>query len=157
MVLVFQPRRFCDLTPCYPCYVSCLCQEPLLTDAEQSVALLNFHVIPQREICCFLLQLPAVFVSNYKSAATFSTKSCQLAKNITTGFSKVLYSGGDDVTYASIKDFTTALTNGDFVLGMTPTQRFVEVGVHHVQYMYRHAMYALTGDLPAGCFCLTRT
>ena len=74
-----------------------------------------------------MLQDPAVFVSNYQSAATFSTKSCQLAKNITTGFSKVLYSGGNDVTYDSVKDFITALTNGDFVLGMTPTQQFVEV------------------------------
>ena len=68
-----------------------------------------------------------MFVSNYKSAASFSTKSCQLSKNITSGFSKVLYSGGDDVTYGSVKDFMTALTNGDFVLGMTPSQQFVQV------------------------------
>ena len=73
------------------------------------------------------VQDPAVFISNYKSAATFSTKSCQLAKNITTGFSKVLYSGGDDVTYDSVEDFVTALTNGQFVLGMTPSEQFVEV------------------------------
>ena len=73
------------------------------------------------------MQTPAVFVSQYKSAASFSTKSCQLSVNTTDSFSKVPYSGGADVTYASVQDFITALTNGDFVMGMTPSEQFVQV------------------------------
>ena len=73
------------------------------------------------------MQSPAVFVSQYQSAASFSTKSCQLSVNITDSFSKVLYSGGADVTYSSVQDFITALTTGDFVMGMTPSEQFVQV------------------------------
>lgn len=73
------------------------------------------------------MQTPAVFVSQYQSAATFSTKSCQLSVNTTSDFSKVLYSGGADVTYSSVEDFVQALTNGDFVMGMTPSEQFVQV------------------------------
>lgn len=73
------------------------------------------------------MQTPAVFVSQYQSAATFSTKSCQLSVNTTSNFSKVLYSGGADVTYSSVEDFVQALTNGDFVMGMTPSEQFVQV------------------------------
>lgn len=74
-----------------------------------------------------VVQSPAVFVSQYQSAASFSTKSCQLSVNTTDSFTKVLYSGGADVTYSSIQDFITALTNGDFVMGMTPSEQFVQV------------------------------
>ncbi|DBA67673.1 TPA: hypothetical protein ACH3X2_001265 [Trebouxia sp. C0005] len=70
---------------------------------------------------------PAVFVSQYQSAASFSTKSCQLSVNTTDYFTKVLYSGGADVTYSSVQDFITALTNGDFVMGKTPSEQFVQV------------------------------
>ena len=73
------------------------------------------------------MQSPAVFVSQYQSAASFSTKSCQLSVNTTDYFTKVLYSGGADVTYSSVQDFITALTNGDFVMGMTPSEQFVQV------------------------------
>lgn len=73
------------------------------------------------------LQTPPVFVSKYKSAASFSTKSCQLSVNTTDHFSKVLYSGGKDVTYKSVKDFMAALTDGSFALGMLLTQQFVQV------------------------------
>jgi len=74
-----------------------------------------------------VVQSPAVFVSQYQSAASFSTKSCQLSVNTTDYFTKVLYSGGADVTYSSVQDFITALTNGDFVMGMTPSEQFVQV------------------------------
>ncbi len=74
-----------------------------------------------------VMQSPAVFVSQYQSAASFSTKSCQLSVNTTDYFTKVLYSGGADVTYLSVQDFITALTNGDFVMGMTPSEQFVQV------------------------------
>ena len=73
-----------------------------------------------------MVQSPAVFVSQYQSAASFSTKSCQLSVNTTDYFTKVLYSGGADVTYSSVQDIT-ALTNGDFVMGMTPSEQFVQV------------------------------
>lgn len=66
-------------------------------------------------------------MSKYKSAATFSTKSCQLSVNTTDYFSKVLYSGGEDVTYSSVQDFMSALTDGSFALGMLPTQTLVPV------------------------------
>ena len=66
-------------------------------------------------------------MSKYKSAATFSTKSCQLSVNTTDSFSKVLYSGGEDVTYSSVQDFMSALTDGSFALGMLPSQTFVPV------------------------------
>ena len=74
-----------------------------------------------------LLQTPPVFVSKYKSAATFSTKSCELSVNTTDYFSKVLYSGGKDVTYKSVEDFMAALTDRSFALGMLPSQEFVQV------------------------------
>ena len=80
-------------------------------------------------LCC--LQTPAVFVSKFKSAASFSTKSCQLSVNTTDHFSKLLYSGGEDVTYSSVEDFMSALTSGSFALGMLPTQSFVPVRTHY--------------------------
>ena len=49
--------------------------------------------------------------------------------NTTDYFSKVLYSGGDDVTYSSVQDFIQALTDGSFALGMLPTQQFVQVAL----------------------------
>ena len=69
-------------------------------------------------------------MSKFKSAASFSTKSCQLSVNTTDHFSKVLYSGGEDVTYSSVADFMSALTDGSFALGMLPTQTFVPVRTH---------------------------
>ena len=68
-----------------------------------------------------------MFVSKYDSAATYSTKSCQLSVNTTDYFSKVLWSAGADETYASVQDFVTALTNGDFVIGMTASEQLVQV------------------------------
>lgn len=90
--------------------------------------------------CCQLacaVQTPAVFVSQYQSAASFSTKSCQLSVNTTDSFSKVLYSGGADVTYASVQDFITALTSGDFVMGMTPSEQFVQVALAAQAHRYQ--------------------
>ena len=86
------------------------------------------------------LQAPAVYVSKYDSAATYSTKSCQLSVNTTDNFNKVLYTGGADVTYSSVQDFVTALTNGDFVLGMTPSEQLVQVRNYlcQVNDMYGH-------------------
>ena len=81
-----------------------------------------------------VVQSPAVFVSQYQSAASFSTKSCQLSVNTTDYFTKVLYSGGADVTYSSVQDFSTALTNGDFVMGMTPSEQFVQVSLPAVLF-----------------------
>ena len=78
----------------------------------------------------YCLQTPAAFVSKFKSAATFSTKSCQLSVNTTDYFSKMLYSGGEDVTYSSVQDFMSALTDGSFALGMLPNQTFVPVITH---------------------------
>ena len=90
------------------------------------------------------MQSPAVFVSQYQSAASFSTKSCQLSVNTTDYFTKVLYSGGADVTYSSVQDFITALTNGDFVMGMTPSEQFVQVSFPFVLCQcFNHSLFGL--------------
>jgi len=108
---------------------------------------------PQHIVCIFfetplcscddacVMQSPAVFVSQYQSAASFSTKSCQLSVNTTDYFTKVLYSGGADVTYSSVQDFITALTNGDFVMGMTPSEQFVQVSFQDVSCQSSHQSF----------------
>ncbi len=68
------------------------------------------HSLTLRAHAC--MQDPAVFTESYTAPATLITPSCKVAKNTTDGWSKLLYSAGDPVVYASRADFMTAMMDG---------------------------------------------
>lgn len=68
-------------------------------------------------------QDPTSFTESYTAPATLITDSCKVARNTTDGWSKLLYSAGDPVVYASRKDFVDAMMNGSQTGIWTPSVR----------------------------------